>query len=43
VALLAAAIFAIALAVIAFEWVHRTKVALLGAGLMVVLGVLDED
>ena len=42
-ALLAAAIFAIALAVIAFEWVHRTKVALLGAGLMVVLGVLDED
>ena len=41
--LLAAAIFVIALAVIAFEWVHRTKVALLGAGAMVVLGVLDED
>jgi Na+/H+ antiporter NhaD/arsenite permease-like protein len=43
VVLLAAAIFVIALAVIAFEWVHRTKVALLGAGSMVVLGVLDED
>jgi len=43
VAILAAAIFVIALAVIAFEWVHRTKVALVGAGLMVVLGVLDEE
>jgi Na+/H+ antiporter NhaD/arsenite permease-like protein len=43
VVLLAAAIFVIALAVIAFEWAHRTKVALLGAGSMVVLGVLDED
>jgi Na+/H+ antiporter NhaD/arsenite permease-like protein len=43
VVLLAAAIFLIALAVIAFEWVHRTKVALLGAGSMVVLGVLDEE
>jgi Na+/H+ antiporter NhaD/arsenite permease-like protein len=38
-----AAIFVIALAVIALEWVHRTKVALVGAGLMVVIGVLDED
>jgi Na+/H+ antiporter NhaD/arsenite permease-like protein len=36
-------IFAAALAVIAFEWVHRTKVALIGAGLMVVLGVLDQE
>jgi Na+/H+ antiporter NhaD/arsenite permease-like protein len=36
-------IFAAALGVIAFEWVHRTKVALIGAGLMVVLGVLDEE
>ena len=43
VAPLAAAIFVIALAVIALEWVHRTKVALVGAGLMVVLGVLDEQ
>ena len=42
-ALLAAAVFVIALAVIALEWVHRTKVALLGAGLMVVVGVLDEE
>ncbi len=40
---LAATIFVIALAVIALEWVHRTKVALIGAGLMVVLGVLDEE
>ena len=40
---LAAAIFVIALAVIALEWVHRTKVALVGAGLMVVIGVLDEQ
>jgi Na+/H+ antiporter NhaD/arsenite permease-like protein len=43
VAILAAAVFVIALAVIALEWVHRTKVALLGAGLMVVVGVLDEE
>src|SRR5919106_1936590 len=42
-AVVAAVIFATALAVIAFEWVHRTKVALVGAGLMVVLGVLDLD
>jgi Na+/H+ antiporter NhaD/arsenite permease-like protein len=39
----AAAIFVAALAVIAFEWVHRTKVALVGASLMVVLGILDEE
>jgi Na+/H+ antiporter NhaD/arsenite permease-like protein len=43
VAPLAATIFVIALAVIALEWVHRTKVALVGAGLMVVFGVLDEQ
>ncbi|MDQ3992217.1 MAG: SLC13 family permease, partial [Actinomycetota bacterium] len=42
-AALAAIIFAGALAVIALEWVHRTKVALVGAGLMVIVGVLDED
>ena len=41
--LLAAALFVTALALIAFEWVHRTKVALLGAGTMVVLGVLGEE
>jgi Na+/H+ antiporter NhaD/arsenite permease-like protein len=40
---LATAIFVAALALIAFEWVHRTKVALVGAGLMVILGVLEED
>ena len=40
---LAAAIFVIALAVIALEWVHRTKIALVGAGLMVIIGVLDEQ
>jgi Na+/H+ antiporter NhaD/arsenite permease-like protein len=39
---IAAGIFVAALAVIALEWVHRTKVALVGAGLMVVLGILDE-
>jgi Na+/H+ antiporter NhaD/arsenite permease-like protein len=43
VAPLAAAIFVIALAVIALEWVHRTKIALVGAGLMVIIGVLDEQ
>ncbi len=40
---LAAGIFAIALAAIALDWAHRTKVSLVGAGLMVVLGVLDEE
>ena len=32
-----------ALALIALEWVHRTKVALSGAALMVLVGVLDQD
>src|SRR5918997_1932062 len=36
-------IFVIALGVIALEWVHRTKVALVGAGLMIVLGALDLE
>jgi Na+/H+ antiporter NhaD/arsenite permease-like protein len=40
---LAVAVFAVALAVIALEWTHRTKVALLGAGIVVVLGVLEEE
>jgi Na+/H+ antiporter NhaD/arsenite permease-like protein len=43
VAVFATAVFVVALAVIALEWVHRTKVALVGAGLMVVGGVLDAD
>jgi Na+/H+ antiporter NhaD/arsenite permease-like protein len=36
-------IFVCALALIALEWVHRTKVALAGAALMVLVGVLDQD
>ena len=36
-------IFLCVLAVIAFEWVHRTKAALVGAGLVVVIGVIDEE
>ena len=36
-------IFAAALAVIAFEWVHRTKVALVGAALVVIVGAIDQD
>jgi Na+/H+ antiporter NhaD/arsenite permease-like protein len=36
-------IFVAALAVIAFEFVHRTKVALVGAALMVLVGVLSQD
>jgi Na+/H+ antiporter NhaD/arsenite permease-like protein len=39
----ATTIFVLALGVIAFEWVHRTKIALIGAGLMVIVGVLDQD
>jgi Na+/H+ antiporter NhaD/arsenite permease-like protein len=39
----AAAIFGIALALIALEWIHRTKVALAGALLVVVIGVLDLE
>jgi Na+/H+ antiporter NhaD/arsenite permease-like protein len=40
---IAAVVFAVALGLIAFEWVHRTKVALAGAVLMVVIGVLDQE
>ncbi len=40
---LAVLIFAAALVIIAFEWAHRTKVALGGAVLMVVLGILDQE
>ncbi|MGH3011809.1 MAG: SLC13 family permease, partial [Gaiellaceae bacterium] len=36
-------IFLGALAVIAFEWVHRTKAALVGAGLVVLIGVIELD
>ena len=41
--IVAVAIFAAALAVIAFEWVHRTKAALVGAGLVVAIGVIELD
>lgn len=40
---LAVLIFASALGLIAFEWVHRTKVALAGAALMVIIGVVDQE
>jgi Na+/H+ antiporter NhaD/arsenite permease-like protein len=36
-------VFVCALAAIALEWSHRTKVALVGAGLMVLVGVLDQE
>jgi Na+/H+ antiporter NhaD/arsenite permease-like protein len=41
-AAVATIIFLGTLTVIVFEWVHRTKAALVGAGLMVVIGVLDD-
>jgi Na+/H+ antiporter NhaD/arsenite permease-like protein len=41
--IVAVVIFASALALIAVEWVHRTKVALAGAALMVLIGVLDQE
>jgi Na+/H+ antiporter NhaD/arsenite permease-like protein len=39
----AGVIFVSALGIIALEWVHRTKVALVGAILVVVTGVIDLD
>ena len=42
-AVVAASAFAVALLAIALEFVHRTKVALLGAALVVVIGALDVD
>jgi Na+/H+ antiporter NhaD/arsenite permease-like protein len=39
----AAIVFAGALIFIALEWVHRTKVALAGAALMVLVGILDQE
>ena len=39
----AVGIFALALAAIASERVHRTKVALVGAGLMLVTQTIDQD
>jgi Na+/H+ antiporter NhaD/arsenite permease-like protein len=40
---IAAAVFAGALALIALDWAHRTTVALIGAAAMVLLGVLDQE
>ncbi|MDQ4048551.1 MAG: ArsB/NhaD family transporter [Actinomycetota bacterium] len=40
---LAVGIFAVALAVIASDRVHRTKIALLGAALVVVTGTIDQE
>ena len=40
---IAAVVFAGALGLIAVEWAHRTKVALSGAVVMVLLGVLDQE
>ena len=41
--LVAVAIFVVALTLIALEWGHRTKIALLGAAAVVLTGILDED
>ncbi|HWH43992.1 MAG TPA: ArsB/NhaD family transporter [Thermoleophilaceae bacterium] len=40
---LAIGIFLIALALIATEWVHRTKIALIGASLVVVTQTIDQE
>ena len=40
---LATIIFVVALVAIAFDWGHRTKIALGGAALMVVVGIIDEE
>jgi Na+/H+ antiporter NhaD/arsenite permease-like protein len=40
---LAIVIFAVALAAIAFDWAHRTKIALGGASLMVVVQIIDQE
>ncbi len=39
----AAAVFVVALAVIASERVHRTKVALLGAVIVILIGVIEQE
>jgi Na+/H+ antiporter NhaD/arsenite permease-like protein len=39
----AGVIFLVALGVIALDWVHRTKAALIGAGLVVIVGVIDQE
>ena len=39
----AGVIFLVALGVIALDWVHRTIAALIGAGLVVIVGVVDQE
>jgi Na+/H+ antiporter NhaD/arsenite permease-like protein len=39
----AVAIFVLALGGIAFDWAHRTKIALLGAAAVVLVGILEEE
>ena len=39
----AVVVFVIALAVIALEWVHRTKVAMLGAAVIVISQTIDQE
>jgi Na+/H+ antiporter NhaD/arsenite permease-like protein len=39
----AVAIFVAALISVAFEWAHRTKIALLGAAAVVLLGILEQE
>ena len=41
--LLAIVIFVVALAGLALDWAHRTKIALGGAGAMLVFGILDQE
>jgi Na+/H+ antiporter NhaD/arsenite permease-like protein len=36
-------VFVVALVAIALDWAHRTKIALGGAAVMVVLGIIDEE
>lgn len=40
---LAIAIFVVALAALALDWTHRTKIALGGAAAMVVVGAIDQE
>jgi Na+/H+ antiporter NhaD/arsenite permease-like protein len=42
-AAVAVVVFLGALGAIAFEWAHRTKIALLGAAAVVLLGILEEE
>lgn len=39
----ALAVFLLALVLVALDWVHRTAVALAGAGVMVLIGLLDQE